>query len=661
MKHRKKVLSSLIISLVLSANIQTSFAAEQLPIPTNIITVQEFRDLDYYTLKWENADLNNTEKYEVGFYLIDSEGNSYRSGGQICDEASLVFNESIYSTFDYAYSKYGFTRGSVREAVTVKAISNNPNQYGDSEESDYFFFNFDGGLTGESFEKLEEGTYGKCGPDASWAVSKDNILTISGTGVVNDFSEITDNYGYSYSFKEVIFENGITELDDFFIPFADKFTFANTITKINCSADTPTCGTIVIPESVEYIDSTFFDFKTLKALYMYSKNCFVGISGKSAFDTNGEDAEKKTVIYAYRDSDTYRRIKDADNNSRDLLHPNNFILMDIEKTTDYYRNIADSKYEEAVKMACDSGVIRQIYDNYGKNLTRGEFAKAIAKYELVGAQHHCDLEPFTDTVQGTGLNIVAHYINSDRARLGKEGFTDTFGVNEEITLGEFLDEFCLLFYHDFTGYYNPDTKEYSLSDSYDCAVKNSLLKGLEHLSAESKIKYEEAAQIFYNDNYQTFNKAMTDDVTYRENIKNYAVEPWEIPDYNPVSPVYEKSISLGIGKNTVNTNGVEIETDASPIIRNDRTMVPIRVISENLDATVSWDGSTQTVTIIKGITTIEIKIGSNVAYINSEEKTLDSPAFIENDRTYVPVRFISEAFGAKVEWDAETQTVTIQA
>ena len=80
-----------------------------------------------------------------------------------------------------------------------------------------------------------------------------------------------------------------------------------------------------------------------------------------------------------------------------------------------------------------------------------------------------------------------------------------------------------------------------------------------------------------------------------------------------------------------------------------------------MDATVSWDGSTQTVTIIKGITTIEIKIGSNVAYINSEEKTLDSPAFIENDRTYVPVRFISEAFGAKVEWDAETQTVTIQA
>ncbi len=128
----------------------------------------------------------------------------------------------------------------------------------------------------------------------------------------------------------------------------------------------------------------------------------------------------------------------------------------------------------------------------------------------------------------------------------------------------------------------------------------------------------------------------------------------------PTIVTFEKTILLQIGKNTVILNDEEMETDVAPIIRNDRTMVPVRVVSETLGATVDWNDYTRTVTIVKDGTTISLTIDSATAYINSVEKTLDSAAIIENDRTYVPVAFISKAFGAKVNWDGETQTVTIR-
>lgn len=129
----------------------------------------------------------------------------------------------------------------------------------------------------------------------------------------------------------------------------------------------------------------------------------------------------------------------------------------------------------------------------------------------------------------------------------------------------------------------------------------------------------------------------------------------------PTIITYEKTISLQIGKNSVILNDEEMTTDVAPIIRNDRTMVPVRVISETLGAKVDWNNDTRTVTIVKDGTTIILTIDSATAYINSAEKILDSVAFIENDRTYVPISFISKAFGAKVNWDGTTQTVTIQA
>lgn len=99
--------------------------------------------------------------------------------------------------------------------------------------------------------------------------------------------------------------------------------------------------------------------------------------------------------------------------------------------------------------------------------------------------------------------------------------------------------------------------------------------------------------------------------------------------------------------------------DQPPVVLNDRTMVPLRGIFEALGSEIEWDGATQTVTAIKGDTTISLKIGATTATKNGETIHLDTPAQIVGGRSMVPVRFVSEALGADVSWDGTTQTVFI--
>ncbi len=106
-------------------------------------------------------------------------------------------------------------------------------------------------------------------------------------------------------------------------------------------------------------------------------------------------------------------------------------------------------------------------------------------------------------------------------------------------------------------------------------------------------------------------------------------------------------------------NGQPISFSYPPIVKDGRTLVPLRAIFEAMGAMVDWDGNTQTVTSTLEETTVKLTIGSNILYRNGEAKTLDVPAQIINGYTMVPARAVAEAFGAKVDWDGATQTVYI--
>jgi hypothetical protein len=109
----------------------------------------------------------------------------------------------------------------------------------------------------------------------------------------------------------------------------------------------------------------------------------------------------------------------------------------------------------------------------------------------------------------------------------------------------------------------------------------------------------------------------------------------------------------------VNLNGSPLAFDQPPIIENGRTLVPMRAIFEGLGAQVGWDGASGTVTGTQDGLVVVLKIGDTKALVNGNPVTLDVPAKILGGRTLVPLRFIAESMGAKVDWDGRTSTVAI--
>jgi len=118
-------------------------------------------------------------------------------------------------------------------------------------------------------------------------------------------------------------------------------------------------------------------------------------------------------------------------------------------------------------------------------------------------------------------------------------------------------------------------------------------------------------------------------------------------------------IKLQVKNAVAMINADTVSLDAPPIIKNGRTLVPVRFISEALGAEITWDPVFQIIDIELGNDTIRLQIGKNFASVNDKKIAIDTAPIIDHGRTMVPVRFISEALGAEVVWDDATKTVTI--
>jgi hypothetical protein len=108
-------------------------------------------------------------------------------------------------------------------------------------------------------------------------------------------------------------------------------------------------------------------------------------------------------------------------------------------------------------------------------------------------------------------------------------------------------------------------------------------------------------------------------------------------------------------------NGKYLTADVDPVIKDKRTLVPVRAIAESLGADVDYDATTQVVTIKKVQDTYKLTLGKKEVIKNGEKMNLvlDVPAQTIGGRTMVPARFVSEVLGAKVDWDDKTFTVII--
>lgn len=132
----------------------------------------------------------------------------------------------------------------------------------------------------------------------------------------------------------------------------------------------------------------------------------------------------------------------------------------------------------------------------------------------------------------------------------------------------------------------------------------------------------------------------------------------------PADPNAYAVSTFVIGNTIYQINGVDqAAMDQAPYIKNDRTYLPLRFVAYGLgigDNGIIWDAVNQTVTLMKNDKVVQVKIGSTTMLVNGAAITMDTaPEITAAGRTCLPIRFVAEAFGANVAWDAATQTATI--
>jgi len=106
-------------------------------------------------------------------------------------------------------------------------------------------------------------------------------------------------------------------------------------------------------------------------------------------------------------------------------------------------------------------------------------------------------------------------------------------------------------------------------------------------------------------------------------------------------------------------DGKLVQSDVAPFIQNGRALVPVRAISSALKADVQWDAKTRTVIIKRGDRTITLYLDKKVAIVNGKTVTLDIAPIVKKGRTFLPLRFVSEQLKAEVAWQAKGKIVII--
>lgn len=130
-------------------------------------------------------------------------------------------------------------------------------------------------------------------------------------------------------------------------------------------------------------------------------------------------------------------------------------------------------------------------------------------------------------------------------------------------------------------------------------------------------------------------------------------EPTEpIEPTETTEPTTKRNIVMSVGKTVYTVDGKSKAMDVAPFIVNDRTVVPVRFVAEALGAKVDWDDATKTVTITLNGKTLKLVIGQDIP-------GFEAAPFIKDGRTFVPISYVSQFLGAKVTWVESNQSVQI--
>lgn len=193
---------------------------------------------------------------------------------------------------------------------------------------------------------------------------------------------------------------------------------------------------------------------------------------------------------------------------------------------------------------------------------------------------------------------------------------------------------------------------------------DSVVTGYEAYGGVTYYRYEKAVTARANGFYDTpFYYTV---LTTPKNGRLYSIIYQRNYEENHFADVVEmlNSLSYTNGEIKILIDGQRIYSDSAPIMINNRTLVPIRAVAEAMNYTVTWNEEAQSVTLTEnqGSRTLHFAIGNSVALKNlTQEIALDVPAIILGERTYLPLRAVTEAMDALVNWDDAARAVLIQS
>lgn len=108
-------------------------------------------------------------------------------------------------------------------------------------------------------------------------------------------------------------------------------------------------------------------------------------------------------------------------------------------------------------------------------------------------------------------------------------------------------------------------------------------------------------------------------------------------------------------------NDVPVQFDSAPQVRNGATLAAFRQVYEQAGGRVKWNAARREVRATGGGATIVVHIGSREVLVNGHKQMLDAPAFIEDGRTFLPIRFVADALGLATHYDAPTGSITLNS
>ena len=169
-----------------------------------------------------------------------------------------------------------------------------------------------------------------------------------------------------------------------------------------------------------------------------------------------------------------------------------------------------------------------------------------------------------------------------------------------------------------------------------------------------------------SNNYYGISKMISEPLTFDVSSKTtllYSGRDYEISPLN--GEKFELISGIGFDIITVKYNGEEVKFDQAPVIINGRTMVPLRAVMEKMGCTVTWKDSTKTANVKNDDAACALQIGNNLMSVLDKKtnvqtvETLDASPVIINSRLLLPLRAVAEVFGATVNWDDKTRTVSV--